>query len=159
MNGIARLFRESMTARFLIPLGLIAIVFSVLTFLSYQKTKNYPTTEAVVIRTELFEPAHTDSDGNTVEATYTVYLKYNVDGKDYEEEYGQFSGYNVGDKKTISYNPSNPKEISDKASIILPIILLVGGIVALAGGIISATKSIKKYKTMKKQEEGWQNGQ
>lgn len=158
MNGITRFFRESMVARFLIPLGLVLIVFSIFAFMNNEKTKNYPKTEAVVSKTELYEDAYTDADGNRVEATYTVYVKYTVDGVEYEEVYGQFSGYKVGDKKTIVYNPSNPKEISDPPSMILAFIILIGGIGAFVGGIISAVRAVKKYKTMKHQEEEWKHG-
>jgi hypothetical protein len=155
MNGIARFFRESMIARFFIPLGIILIIFSIFVFINNNKTKNYPKVEVEVSKTELYEEATTDSDGNSVEATYTVYVKYTVDGKEYEVEYGVFSGFKVGDKKTLVYNPDNPEEISDPPSTLLAIILLVGGIASLAGGIFSAVKSVKKYKAMKLQEEGW----
>lgn len=158
MNGIARFFRESMVARFFIPLGIVLIIFSVFIFISNNKTKNYPKTKAVVSKTELYEEAYTDEDGNHVDATYTVYLKYTVDGKEYEEEYGVFSGYKVGDKKTIAYNPKNPKEISDPPSSLFAFAFLIGGIASLVGGIISAIRSVKKYKAMKRQEEGWKNG-
>ena len=148
-----------MVARFLIPLGIALIIFGVFAFISNGKTKDYPKTEAVVSRVELYEEATTDVDGNPVEATYTVYVKYTVDGVEYEEEYGVFSGFKEGDKKTIVYNPENPKEISDPPSLILAIGLLVGGIVSLVAGVLSAVKAVKKVKAMKRQEEGWKQNE
>ena len=138
MNVIARFFRESMAARFLIPLGFALIAFGIFAFMSNNKTKNYPKVEAVVSKVELYEDAYTDLDGNHVDAVYTVYMKYTVNGVDYEEIYGQFSGYKVGDKKTIVYNPNNPKEISDPPSLLLVIIILAGGVVSICLGIFSA---------------------
>lgn len=155
MNGIARFFRESMVARFLIPAGIILIIFSIFMFFANNKTKNYPKVEAVVSKIELYEDETTDAEGNKVEAVYTVYMKYTVDGVEYEEEYGQFSGFKVGDKKTIVYNPDNPKEISDPPSLLFTLIFFGLGVGFLIGGIISAVNTLKKYKNMKEQEEGW----
>ena len=64
----------------------------------------------------------------------------------------------VGDKIKIVYNPDNPNEISQPSNMILNICLLVGGIAALVGGIVSAINAVKKHKKMKKQEEAWENG-
>ena len=41
--------------------------------------------------------------------------------------------------------------------MILNICLLVAGIIALTGGIISIINAVKRHKKMKKQEEGWSN--
>lgn len=155
MNGITRFFRESMAARFLIPVGIFLIVFSIFVFMSNNKTRNWPKAEAVVSKVVLYEEETTDHEGNHIDATYTVYVKYTVDGTEYETEYGVFSGFKEGDKKTIVYNPKNPTEISDPASTLLAIAILVGGIASLAGGIFSAVKAVKKYKGLKAQEEGW----
>ena len=155
MNGLTRFFRESMAARFLIPVGIILIIFSIFMFFSNNKTKNYIKVEVEVSKVELYEEETTDSEGNKVEALYTVYVKYTVDGVEYEEEYGQFSGYKVGDKKTLVYNPDNPKEISDPPSLLFTLIFLGLGVGFLVGGIISAVNAVKKYKKMKAQEEGW----
>lgn len=157
MNNIFKLFRETSFGRFFIPLGVILIVVSIFTFISIDNTKGYVKTEGIVSKTELYEEAYYDGDTH-FDATYTVYVKYTVDNTEYEEEFGVFSNYSKGDKVTISYNPSNPKEIAQPNSIVLPIVLLILGIASLVGGIISLIKSIKKLKTLKLQEEGWKNG-
>ena len=159
MNGIATFFRESKTARFLIPLGIILIIMSILLFVIGNHNKNYIKIESTVSKVELVKEETTDSEGNTDEAIYNIYVKYTVDGKEYDTELGEMSKRKVGDKITIVYNPNNPSEISQPSSIILNICLLVGGIVSLAGGIISSINAVKRYKKMKKQEEGWNNGQ
>ena len=155
LNGIATFFRESYWARFLIPIGLILIIFSIFVFIGVDNTKSYIKTEAVVSKTELVEEAYTDLEGNHHEATYTVFVKYMVEETQYETEYGVFSNYQVNDKIIICYNPKNPNEIAQPNSIILPILLLIAGILSFAGGIVSAVVAIKKHKRLKEQEKEW----
>lgn len=157
MNKIATFFRETSIGRFFIPVGIILIVFSILVFMSVDKSKNYIKTDAVVTKTELYEEAYTDEEGNYNEATYNVFVKYTVDGTEYEEEYGISTGYKKGDKVTIYYNPKNPKQITGSKNVILPIIILSVGIAFLIGGIVSIIRSLKRHKEMKLQEEGWKN--
>ena len=157
MNSIATFFRESRTGRFLIPLGMILIIFSIFVFIANEHNKNYIPIEAIVSKTELYEEAYTDVDGNYVEATYTVYVKYTVNEREYNVALGEFSGYKKGDKIKIAYNPENPEEITQQTGIILPIAMFIGGIVALIWGVISFIKVIKKHKEMKNQEKGWSN--
>lgn len=146
MNNIVTFFRESRTGRFLIPLGIILIVFSIFLFISNEQNKNYIPIEAIVSKTELYEEAYTDVDGNYVEATYTIYVKYTVNERKYDVKLGEFSGYKKGDKIKIAYNPENPEEITQQTGIILPIVMLIGGIVALIGGIVIFLKTIKNNK-------------
>lgn len=159
MNNISTFFRESSLSRFLIPAGIILIVFGIFTFISVDNSKDFIKVEAIVTKTELFEEAYTDVNDNHYDATYTVFVKYTVDGTEYEEEYGVFSGYKKGDKVTISYNPKNPKEIAQPSSIILPIILVLIGIGSLVGGTVSIVRTIKRHKTMKRQEKEWANAE
>ena len=158
MNDLATFFRESRVARFFIPAGIFLIIFSILLFVIDNQNKNYIKTEAVVSKIKLAEEEHTDSEGNHLEATYTVFVKYTVEGKEYEEELGILSGYKEGDKVIITYNPSDPSQISQPSSIILAIGVLLAGIASLVGGIISAIRAVQKHKAMKTQEEGWKNG-
>ena len=107
-------------------------------------------------KTELVEPEHTDIDGNTVEATYKVFVKYTVDGKEYNEELGDLSGtYRINEKMTIYYNPDDPSQITQTKSKIIPIVMIALGCVSLVGGIVSGVNSIKNYKKMNDQEKGW----
>ena len=157
MNNIATFFRESNTARFFIPLGIILIVFSILLFSVGKHNKNYIKIESTVSKVELLNEARYDVDGNKEEATYNIFVKYTVDGKEYETELGEMFEQKVGDKITIVYNPENPNEISQPSSMILNIAMLVAGIASLTGGIISAVKAVKRHKQMKEQEKGWKN--
>ena len=156
MNKLATFFRETYVARFLIPAGLILMVFSIFLFRAVDHTKDFKKTEAYVSRLEPAEAEYTDNQGELHPATETVYLKYTADGQEYETEYGVFPvGYKIGDKKTIGYNPLNPAEISDSAGFILPIAVLAGGVIAFIAGIISLIRAIKKQKALRKQEEEW----
>ena len=157
MNKMATFLRESSTARFLIPIGILLIIFGVFMFIINDKNKNYIETDAIVSKTELVNDSYTDENGNTVEETYRVYVKYTVDGKEYEEEYGELSGYKKNQKITIYYNPDDPSKITGTKSMVLPIIFIIAGISSLIGGIMSGINSIKRYKKMKEQERGWTN--
>ena len=126
-------------------------------FVINKKNQNYIETEAVVTRTELVEEAHTDAEGNNVEATYNVYVKYTVNENEYETLLGELSGYKEGESVKIFYNPENPKEITQTKSLIIPIIMIVAGLGAFVGGIISGMNTIKRMKKMKEQEKGWAN--
>ena len=156
MNKLFTFFRESQVARMLLPLGLILTIFGIFMFVINMKNQNYVKTTATISKVELVEEAHTDADGNTVAATYKLSVKYTVDGKEYENELGEMpEGHKEGEEITIYYNPENPNEITQTKSLILPIILTVGGIAALVGGIISGVNAIKRHKKMKEQEKEW----
>lgn len=159
MDKIITFMRESRVARFLIPLGLILIVFGIIIFIINMKNSNYLPVNVIVTKTELYEEAYTDTEGNHMDATYKVFVKYSVDGKDYETELGILSGYKENDRLNIYYNPDNPNEITQTKSLIIPIIMVAGGIASLIGGIVSGVNAYKRIKKMKEQEKGWVNGQ
>lgn len=155
MNKLRAILRETSVGRFLIPIGIILIVFSAFIFNRINNIKNYVETEAIVSRTELNEEEYTDSLGNHYDATYTVFVKYNVDGIEYEKEFGVFMEYKVGDKVAISYNPKKPQQISQPTNIILPIILLLLGCIMLIGGTFSLIRAIKKINAMEIPEDSY----
>ena len=159
MNKIATFLRESSLARFLIPMGIILIVCGIIFFVITKQNQNYIKTEAIVSSVQLVEEAYTDVDGNHVEATYDVGVKYTVDGTEYDEVLQGITKYNIGDKMTIYYNPENPNQITQSKSLIIPLIMIIGGIAALVGGVVSGANALKRYKKMKEQEKGWANGQ
>lgn len=158
MNNIATFFRESRIGRFFIPLGIILIIFSIFLFIIDKQNKDYIETIATVSNVELVEESYTDVDGNLVEATYKVFVKYTVNEKEYNEELGELSGYKKGDKIKIVYNPKDPSQISQPSSIYLAIGMLIAGIASLVGGIISIIIMIKNHKELKEQEKSWNNG-
>lgn len=157
MNKIIMFFRESITARFFIPLGIILIVFGVIIFGINKENQNYIKTNAIVSRMDLVRESYIDENHNEVEATYNVYVKYNVDGKEYEEELGELSGYKENQEITIYYNPDDPVKITQTKSLVLPIVMILFGFVSFVGGIISGLNAIKRIKKMNDQEREWNN--
>lgn len=157
MNKIIMFFRESITARFFIPLGIILIVFGVIIFGINKENQNYIKTNAIVSRMDLVRESYIDENHNEVEATYNVYVKYNVDGKEYEEELGELSGYKENQEITIYYNPDDPVKITQTKSLVLPIVMILFGFVSFIGGIISGLNAIKRIKKMNDQEREWNN--
>ena len=71
MNRFARFFRDYALARFLLPMGVLAIVFGVVAIGPVARRLNYPTTQATVTGVELCEAAY-DSGDTHYEATYTI---------------------------------------------------------------------------------------
>ena len=157
MNNIATFMRESRVARFFIPAGIILTIFGVIVFIISLKNQNYIKVEATVTNVNVRQEEVTDNEGTHMEETYDVSFKYTVDGKEYDNKFDGISKYNVGDKMTIYYNPSNPQEITQTKSLILPIVIIIGGIASLVGGIISAVNAVKRNKKMKEQERSWKN--
>lgn len=157
MNKISEFLRESSVARFLIPTGLILIIAGIIFFIASSKNQNYIKIEAIVTKTEILEDAHTDADGNHVDATYKAYIKYTVDEKEYENTLENVSKFKEEEKITIYYNPDDPTKITQTKSLIIPIIIIVAGIASLIGGVISAINAYKKHQKMKAQEKEWSN--
>lgn len=157
MNKLITFMRESSTARFLIPAGLILVIFGIFMLVINLKNQNYIKTDSIVTDVRQTKEAYIDSDGNQVEAEYSATIQYTVDGKDYTDTLDNVGKYIIGDKIEIYYNPSDPSQITQTKSIILPIVLIVGGIASLTGGIISAVNAVKRHKKMKEQERSWAN--
>ena len=158
MNRVATFLRESKNARFFIPLGIILIVVSIFLFISDNHNKDYIKTEATISKVVLVKEESYDAEGNHEEAMYDIFVKYVVDGNEYETLLGEMYEHKVGEKIDIVYNPENPKEISQPASMILNIVLLVGGVASITGGTISIINNINKNRKMKEQEKRWKNG-
>jgi hypothetical protein len=157
MNKLFTFMRESQTARFLIPVGLILTIFGIVVLVINIKNQNYIKTDSTVVDVRQTQEAYLDSEGNQVEAEYSATVKYTVDGKEYTDTLDNIGKYNIGDIITIYYNPSDPSQITQTKSIILPIVLIIGGIASLTGGIISAVNAVKRHKKMKEQERSWTN--
>ena len=123
-----------------ILLGVILIIFSVLSFISDKNHKDFIKIEATVSKAELVREASYDIDGNYEDAMYKIFVKYTVDGNVYDTELGDMYEKKVGEKITIIYNPKDPTEIAQPATMVLNIVLLVGGIASLVAGIVLIIK-------------------
>ena len=157
MNKTVSFMRESSVARFLLPVGIMLIIFGVVMFVINNKNQDYIKIEATVIDVKEEEDIVTDGDSNHTSITYNVTLNYIVDDKEYTGTLDNVSKQKVGDKIVIYYNPKDPNQITQTKSLILPIIIIVAGIASLTAGIISAVNAVKRHKKMKDQERSWAN--
>jgi len=157
MNKIFSFMRESQIASFFIPFGLILIIFGIVVFVITLNNQNYIKIEATVADVEEVQETNADGDGTNITTLYNVTVNYIVDEKEYTQTLDNVSKYEVGDKMNIYYNPENPNQITQSKSIILPIAMIIGGVAAFTGGIISAVNAVKRHKKMKEQERNWAN--
>ena len=155
MNKFITILRESSLARFLIPLSIMLIGFGIVLFVIQNKNKDFIPIEATVTRAELSQEAYIDVDDTYHEATYTIYVKYTVDGKEYEGSLPELPKYESGDKIKITYNPEDPSQISQRVGYIIPMAMVIGGFITLIVGVLNIVKTIKKYKAMSEQEKDW----
>ena len=157
MDKVVRFFRDYALARFLVPLGILLIVFGVILSGIQNTRKNYPQVNGVVSKADLYEEAHYEGDEH-VDATYTIYVKYTVDGKEYEESLGELPEMKVGTTVKLDYNPDDPTDISQPTGVILPIAMMAAGVAVLVGAVVSIVTTVKRNKALRKQEEEWKNG-
>lgn len=137
--------------------GIIVIIFGIFAFYVVNCRIDYPTTEAVVTDVELYEEAH--YEGETLyNASYTIYFTYNVDGQEYEGKFDDREKEEVGNVIEINYNPSDPTDVSWPNSMLIPIIIIVGGGVMVTVGLVNARKIKEKNQRLKEQEEEWNFG-
>ena len=159
MNKIITIIRESALARFLIPAGIILIVFGVVFFGASKRNQHYKQTSAQVTSVTLEEAASTDVNGNRTEATYTLGIRYTVDGKEYENDLSGMSKREAGDRIVIYYDPDDPNMITQTKSLIIPLVIIAAGIGAVVAGIVSSVNVIRRYNRMKAQEREWSHGE
>ena len=156
MNKLMAFMQDTSAGRFFIPFGIILLVMSFFFAQFSNQTKGYIKTSATVTRSELVQAE--DPDTNQ-EATYDVYVTYEIDGKTYEDVYyGERPGLKEGQTITIAYNPNNPTEIVQPINLVIPIVMAIGGVAAIIGGIISTVRNLQKRKMLKEQEEMWKHG-
>ena len=159
MNKIITIIRESALARFLIPAGIILIVFGVVFFGASKRNQHYKQTSAQVTSVTLEEAASTDVNGNRTKATYTLGIRYTVDGKEYENDLSGMSKREAGDRIVIYYDPDDPNMITQTKSLIIPLVIIAAGIGAVVAGIVSGVNVIRRYNRMKAQEREWSHGE
>ena len=157
MNKMFTFMRESQTARFFIPAGLILIIFGIVVFVITLNNQNYVKIKATVANVEETQETNVDDGETNITTIYNATVNYTVGGKEYTQTLDNVSKCKTGDKMDIYYNPKDPNQITQTKSIILPIVIIVAGITSLTGGIISAINAVKRHKNMKEQERSWAN--
>lgn len=149
MQKTTSILKSANIGKFLVPAGVMLILFSIFMFYVVTHSQGYMETDAVVTRTEEYEKP-TESDETEVDLfdvfenerdkKSTVYVKYTVNGTEYEEVYGVFTGYKEGDRIRICYDPDDPKTLTQPGSLLHPAVILAVGIAAVIAGIICFKK-------------------
>lgn len=149
MQKTTSILKSANIGKFLVPAGVMLILFSIFMFYVVTSSQGYMETDAVVTRTEEYEKP-TESDETEVDLfdvfenerdkKSTVYVKYTVNGTEYEEVYGVFTGYKEGDRIRICYDPDDPKTLTQPGSLLHPAVILAVGIAAVIAGIICFKK-------------------
>ncbi len=127
--------------------GIVGIILIIVAFgilYSHESTKDeYATTKATITRIEPYR----DRDGDT---SYDVYVKYTVDGKEYESYlYYYSSSMSVGDVETVYYKIDNPAKLRS-TSYLLIVIPLAFGIIFMLIGLIPFLLGRSNKSLMKK---------
>ncbi len=146
-NKVARIMRNTGPARFLIPVGLILIIFGII--LLCFKSNNYVETVGKVTDVRQY----IDNTGENEQTLYDVSFEYTVDGKQYSGNFdGLGSAGKVGDEIKVFYDPDNPERTTNtKAGNIIAPIAIVLGAAAIAGGVFTAVKAFRKDKELDEQ--------
>ena len=107
--------------------GIAVVIGGIFLYNSNTKFKEVaiPTTATVVSVSK-----HTDTDDDT---TYTIYVKYFINEKEYHGNYSTSSYVFEGDTVNIYYDKNNPYKIKNSISNVGPIIMTVMGIIC--GGV------------------------
>lgn len=140
-NKLARIMRNTGPGRFLIPAGVILIIFGILTL--GVKTDDYlPVTGHITAVTEgVFA-----EDQQQYDVTFT----YTVDGKNYEETFSNMLGsYNEGDEIELFYDPADPTKVTNsKTGAFFSPLLIAIGVLAVGFGVFVTVKAFKKSKAL-----------
>ena len=158
LNQIATFLREARVACFLLPAGIICIVFGIFFLSASIQNQGFLPAEATVTGVEVFQEAYVDAEGNRTEATYRIEFRYEVNGAEHHSDLSGVSEYKPGDKLTVYYNPDDPDQVTQTKSIVLPAVIIAGGAAALIGGIVSIVLAVKRNRKLKEQEKEWANG-
>lgn len=147
MNKIARLFRDTGPLRFLLPVGIVLIIFGIF-MLKLTPQKYEQTTGTITAVTETL-----DTTDDVTRTVYDVEFDYTVDGKVYHSSFSGLSDRPAeGDRITVYYDPADPSRISNtKSTGLIGIILIIIGVICIAGGIFSAVKLFGKSRRLDEQ--------
>ena len=149
MQKTTSILRSENIGKFLVPAGGILILFSIFMFYVVSSSQGYVKTDALVSRTEAYEEPTTSGEEvvdlfdvfeNERDKKNTVYVKYTVDGTEYEEVFGILTGYKEGDKIKICYDPDDPTILIQPGSLLHPAVILAVGIAAIIAGIVCLRK-------------------
>ncbi len=158
INRLAKFSRDYSFSYGAIVFGIIGIVMGVIAFKWNNARLDYPMIRAEVTGVTLEHEAYDDIDDIHQDATYTVNIRYFVDGQEYEAVLNDQPEIKVGETTEIDYNPSDPTDIGHHEAAWFPAVIVAVGVALIAAGIINIVRSRKKNIKLKQQEEEWKNG-
>ncbi len=147
INKLSRFMRNSGPARVLVPIGIVLIIFGIITC-SFGSRNMVETMGKVTGVTEAGE-----EDGKKV---FNVDVSYTADGKDYSNTFYNLSGeYNVGDDIRMFYDAEDPNTISNSGeSWLIGLGIIAAGIASTAAGILKTVRAFKKSRELDKAAGG-----
>ncbi len=136
LSGSRRLITLVMTLLFLAA-GIFLIIMG---FKNGRMQKTFIETTGVITRIERVERV-----GNDREYDYFTYVKYTVDGKEYESELGEYSAsFKEGAELKIKYDPNDPNTII-AAGATSRVIMFAMGIVGILISLFAGFKTLRGY--------------
>lgn len=124
--------------KILLPVGAIILgaAFIIIGFTRLSQAKNFPEKLAVVTKVDVVTTY--DAEDNRTD-DYTIYVKYTVDGKEYNEILnGGSSSMKEGDEIKVHYNPEDPAFVTDATPQKATLFIVIGAVAAVigVGGIV-----------------------
>lgn len=118
---------------------IVSVVLLIFGIKNVNKTKSYNKTTAVITQIE------SDYDVAIEQYDYTVYVKYTIDGIEYENVLGSYlQGYKEGKEVEIYYSPTNPNDILAASPFTIYMSFVIAGVAFVAGIILMVRAFIKK---------------
>lgn len=142
-NKFARFMRNTGPARFLVPVGLVLIIFGII-LLGFNHNKYVETVGRITSVSEgIF-------DDETNQQQYDIDFTYTVDGKEYNGTFSNLSEkYGVGEDIKVFYDPEDPtKTTNSKLGGILAPVIIGLGVLAAALGVFMTVKAFRKSKAL-----------
>lgn len=129
-----------------IVVGLIILAISIYAYTNYKELDGKVMAIITDIKKEKVENIYNDEeDLDKEEYDYTVYVDYEVDGKEYKNiEYDSYdSSMKIGEKIEINYDPNDPSKIQGQNGKTFILIFIVIGALATLFGIYTTIKGFK----------------
>lgn len=125
----------------LILVGVIMLGLAIFFIFSKSDVEYVETTGKIV---NIEEMRNLTAEPDEEEWTYTVYVDYTVDGKEYKNvEYGAYdSSMEIGDEVTIEYNAEDPAQIQAPGADKVPYIVGAASILIIIFGVVALIKAL-----------------
>ena len=140
-NKFARIMRNTGPARFFVPVGIILIIFGVLTM-------GFNTNDFVETVGKITAVEDVSTDSKTKE--YDVSFTFSVDGTEHSATFNNLQGtYTVGSDIKVLYNPQDPDQVTNSrmSGIISPACIVLG-VLAAAFGIFKTVKAFQQTRAL-----------